>query len=32
MRWRPDKAPAQCTMDQVKQKTADLMRLLNSSS
>ena len=28
MRWRPDKAPAQCTMDQVKQKKADLMRLL----
>ena len=28
MRWRPDKAPKQCTMDQVKQKKADLMRLL----
>jgi ATP-dependent DNA ligase len=28
MRWRPDKAPRQCTMDQVKQKKADLMRLL----
>jgi ATP-dependent DNA ligase len=28
MRWRPDKAPAQCTMDQVRQKKADLMRLL----
>ena len=28
MRWRPDKAPAQCTMEQVKQKKADLMRLL----
>jgi ATP-dependent DNA ligase len=28
MRWRPDKAPEQCTMSQVKQKTADLMRLL----
>jgi ATP-dependent DNA ligase len=28
MRWRPDKAPAQCTIDQVKQKKADLMRLL----
>jgi ATP-dependent DNA ligase len=28
MRWRPDKAPEQCTMDQVKQKKADLMRLL----
>jgi ATP-dependent DNA ligase len=32
MRWRPDKAPGQCTMDQVKQKKADLMKLLNSSS
>ena len=28
LRWRPDKAPAQCTMDQVKQRRADLMRLL----
>ncbi|HKS63056.1 MAG TPA: ATP-dependent DNA ligase [Xanthobacteraceae bacterium] len=28
MRWRPDKAPKQCTMDQVKQKKADLMKLL----
>ena len=28
VRWRPDKAPGQCTMDQVKQKKADLMRLL----
>jgi ATP-dependent DNA ligase len=28
MRWRPDKAPQQCTMDQVKQRQADLMRLL----
>jgi ATP-dependent DNA ligase len=28
LRWRPDKAPAQCTMDQVKQKKADLMKLL----
>jgi ATP-dependent DNA ligase len=28
MRWRPDKAPAQCTMDQVQQKKADLMKLL----
>src|SRR5215213_9719100 len=32
MRWRPDKAPGQCTMDQVKQRRADLMRLLKSSS
>ena len=28
LRWRPDKAPEQCTMDQVKQKKANLMRLL----
>jgi ATP-dependent DNA ligase len=28
LRWRPDKAPEQCTMDQVKQKKADLIRLL----
>jgi ATP-dependent DNA ligase len=28
LRWRPDKSPRQCTMDQVKQKKADLMRLL----
>ena len=28
MRWRPDKAPEQCTMDQVKQKRGNLMRLL----
>jgi ATP-dependent DNA ligase len=28
LRWRPDKSPAQCTMDQVKQKKADLMKLL----
>ena len=28
LRWRPDKAPAQCTRDQVKQRRADLMRLL----
>ena len=28
MRWRPDKAPEQYMMDQVKQKKADLMRLL----
>jgi len=29
MRWRPDKSPRQCTMEQVKQKKADLMRLLS---
>jgi ATP-dependent DNA ligase len=28
MRWRPDKAPSQCTLDQVKQKKANLMQLL----
>jgi ATP-dependent DNA ligase len=32
LRWRPDKAPRQCTMEQVKQKKADLMKLLKSSS
>jgi ATP-dependent DNA ligase len=31
-RWRPDKAPRQCTMDQVKQKKADLMKLLSPAS
>jgi ATP-dependent DNA ligase len=28
LRWRPDKAPRQCTLDQVKQKPANLMTLL----
>src|SRR5256714_14424025 len=28
MRWRPDNAPEQCTLDQVKQRRADLMKLL----
>jgi len=28
MRWRPDKAPRQCTMEQVRQTKGDLMRLL----
>ncbi|HEV7869178.1 MAG TPA: ATP-dependent DNA ligase [Chthoniobacteraceae bacterium] len=28
LRWRPDKAPAQCTIDQIHQPTGDLMRLL----
>jgi ATP-dependent DNA ligase len=28
LRWRPDKAPKQCTFDQVKQKKANLMKLL----
>src|SRR5262245_24550744 len=28
LRWRPDKSPRQCTMDQVAQKKANLARLL----
>ena len=28
LRWRPDKAPAQCTMDQVRQKSTGLLALL----
>jgi ATP-dependent DNA ligase len=28
LRWRPDKAPRQCTLDQVEQKKANLMALL----
>jgi ATP-dependent DNA ligase len=28
LRWRPDKAPRQCTFDQLKQTTADPMKLL----
>jgi ATP-dependent DNA ligase len=28
LRWRPDKAPHQCTMEQVKQRVTDLMKLL----
>lgn len=28
LRWRPDKAPAQCTMEQLAQKRSDLLRLL----
>jgi ATP-dependent DNA ligase len=31
LRWRPDKAPRQCTMDQLKQKNADLLKLLDTS-
>ena len=31
MRWRPDKAPRQCTMDQVKQAKAGLLKLLGTS-
>ena len=32
LRWRPDKAPRQCTLDQVEQKKADLMALLEPKS
>lgn len=28
LRWRPDKAPRQCTLDQLKQKAVDPMKLL----
>jgi ATP-dependent DNA ligase len=28
LRWRPDKSPKQCTLEQVKQKKANLMKLL----
>ena len=28
MRWRPDKSPKQCTMEQVKQKKMNLLKLL----
>jgi ATP-dependent DNA ligase len=31
VRWRPDKAPEQCTLDQVKQKKMNLMRLLETA-
>jgi ATP-dependent DNA ligase len=30
LRWRPDKKPAQCTMDQLDQKQSNLLRLLRS--
>ena len=29
LRWRPDKAPKQCSLDQVKQKKANLLALLD---
>jgi len=29
LRWRPDKRPQQCTMEQVEQKQADLAKLLH---
>jgi ATP-dependent DNA ligase len=28
LRWRPDKAPKQCTMDQINQRSGGLLRLL----
>jgi ATP-dependent DNA ligase len=28
LRWRPDKAPAQCKLDQLAQKQSNLLRLL----
>jgi ATP-dependent DNA ligase len=28
LRWRPDKAPSQCTLEQLAQKKADLLRML----
>jgi len=28
LRWRPDKKPAQCTMEQLRQKTLDVRSLL----
>jgi ATP-dependent DNA ligase len=31
LRWRPDKAPKQCTFDQLKQKAADPMKLLKQA-
>src|SRR5262249_46662873 len=32
LRWRPDKSPKQCTLDQLKQKKADLRMLLQAPS
>ena len=32
LRWRPDKAPSQCTMNQVKEKKANLMKLLDRAT
>ncbi len=29
LRWRPDKAPEQCTLDQLHQRTSSLLRLLS---
>lgn len=31
LRWRPDKAPRQCTMDQLKQKSSRVLALLQQS-
>jgi ATP-dependent DNA ligase len=32
LRWRPDKAPEQCTMEQLKQKSAPLLELLGATA
>ena len=32
LRWRPDKAPRQCTMKQVEQESASVLRLLGTQS
>jgi ATP-dependent DNA ligase len=32
LRWRPDKAPGQCTMDQLKQKAVNPMKLLGGKA
>jgi ATP-dependent DNA ligase len=32
LRWRPDKAPRQCTMDQVRQKKANLLKLFERAT
>jgi ATP-dependent DNA ligase len=29
LRWRPDKAPSQCTMGQLEQMEADVIKLLS---
>jgi ATP-dependent DNA ligase len=32
LRWRPDKAPRQCTLDQLSQKRTNLMALLDRAT
>ena len=32
LRWRPDKSPRQCTLDQLKQKIADPVKLLSAAN